>query len=131
MLSNRDIEFMRKSREEIRSKRTYEVILYGETVTGKHPVTGEEIIDKFSHEVDAVVMEVSVRTAVDRYRHDGIEVRAGDIVIDISLKDVPDEITSESVTSLKYKEIDYTVVASADLGLGGYNRIEVVGRRTQ
>src|SRR5699024_3614020 len=107
------------------------VDIHGEIVIEKHPVTGEEMVEEYSHEMDAVVTEVSVRTSVDRYRNDGIEIRTGDIIVDLSLIDVPEGVTSETILSVGYNGLNYTVVASDNLGLGGYNRIEVIGRRTQ
>jgi len=131
MLSKQDVDFIQTAREEIRINRMHLVDIHGEIVIEKHPVTGEEMVEEYSHEMDAVVTEVSVRTSVDRYRNDGIEIRTGDIIVDLSLIDVPEGVTSETILSVGYNGLNYTVVASDNLGLGGYNRIEVIGRRTQ
>lgn len=131
MLSKQDVELIRSTREEVRNNRMHEITIYGVNITGKHPITGEPIDEPYEEIVNAVVTEVSVRTSVERYRHDGIEIRTGDIIVDISLDDMPEDITEESVEKIVYDDIEHTVVAADKLGLGGFNRVEIIGRRTQ
>jgi len=128
MLTDNDVDFMRSSQESIRSKREKLVKVYSEVESGEHPISGELIIDKRTDEMPAVVTEVSVRTSLDRRLDDGIEIRTGDILVDILLKDVPEGVSNNDMLSLKYDGEDYTVLAADKLGLAGFNRIEIIGR---
>lgn len=129
MLSESDIDLIRSTREEVRKNRTLTVTLVGENIIEKNPITGEEVVVPFEEDVVAVVTEISVRTAVDRYLNEGIEVRTGDIIVDISYEDIPGNINNESLSDIVYGGLVYTVVSTDSLGLGGYNRVEVIGRR--
>lgn len=129
MLSKEDVNFIRDVREEVRENRTKEISVKGVNVVGNNPINGEAIEEPYEEDVEAVVTEVSVRTAVDRYLISGVEVRTGDIIVDISIEDMPNNISSESVEEVIYDERVYIVVSSDKLGLGGYNRVEILGRR--
>lgn len=129
MLTDKDIRFIKSVREEIRTNRTREITVRGTNFVGEDPMTGEKVDEPFEEEIGAVVTEVSVRTSVDRYLDAGIEIRTGDIIVDISIGDLPEEITSESIEDLDYDGKTYVVIASDKLGLGDYNRVEVIGRR--
>jgi|SRR5699024_2121577 len=128
MLSEGDVDFIRTSREQIRTRRTKLVKVYSEVETGEHPVSGEVIIEKRTDEISAVITEVSVKTSIDRYMDEGVEILTGDIIVDISMKDVPEGVTNDDMLSVKYDGDDYKVLAADKLGLGGYNRIEILGR---
>lgn len=130
MLTNRDIEYIRESREYIRGNREDEVTLIGEQEGEEDPVTGESDNTPYEKEIDAVVTMVSVRTAVDRSMSEGIEIQKGDITVDINIGDMPEGITAETIEYVKFDDVKYTVINSNKLGLGEINRIEVLGRRT-
>lgn len=130
MLTNRDIEYIRESREYIRGNREDEVTLIGEQEGEEDPVTGESDNTPYEKEVDAVVTMISVRTAVDRSMSEGIEIQKGDITVDINIGDMPEDITAETIEYVKFDGVKYTVINSNKLGLGEINRIEVLGRRT-
>lgn len=131
MLDDKDLAFMRRARLEVREKRESEITLSGNVLTGKHPVTGEPIHEDVSEIVNAIVTTISVRTQVERYVHDGVEIRSGDIVVDISRKDVPEGFTDESTDYFVYDDVEYMVVSGYGLGMGGYNRLELLGRRSK
>lgn len=131
MLDDKDLAFMRRARLEIRGKRESEITISGNVLTGKHPVTGEPIYKEVTETVNAIVTVISVRTQVERYVHDGIEIRSGDIIVDISRKDVPEGFTDESTDTVIYNGIEYAVVSGYMLGMGGYNRLELLGRRSK
>lgn len=131
MLTNKDIELIRSTREDVRGNRTIPIILYSEIENGKHPISGEPIIDSREDSVDAIVSEVSVRTSLDRRMENGIEIFTGDILIDVSLEDMPEGVTGDDVVKVKYVEKDYTVLAADYIGLGGFNRVEFIGRLTK
>src|SRR5690625_3446685 len=123
-----DIDYIRSSRKEIRTHRTKEVTLYSESIVGRNPVNNEPIIEKSTDDVDAVVTEVSVRPSLDRRMEDGFEIRTGDIIVDINIDDMPSGITGDDVITLDYDDKNYMVMAADKLGLGGYNRVEIIGR---
>lgn len=129
MLTKGDIDFIKSVREEIRINRKKNVVITGTNIVGSNPITGEIINNPFSEEVEAVVTEVSVRTAVDRYLNEGVEVRTGDIIVDISLIDLPSDITDESIDNVIHGGKSYKVITSDYLGMGEDNRLEVIGRR--
>jgi len=131
LLTANDVGFIQQSRKEIRTLRTVPVILIGDIVLGEHPITKEPIVEPFEHEVTAIVTEVSVRTSLDRRMDDGIEIRTGDILVDISIDEMPEGVTNDDLISLNYDGKDYTVLAADKIGLGGYNRIEIIGRLTK
>lgn len=128
-LTDKDVEFIRESREEIRDNRMYDIKIYGEDIVKNHPVTGEPTDEPYEKIVPAVVTRVSVRTAVDRKFNEGIEIESGDIIVDISLKDMPEDIDEDTIEKVKYDDQDFIVITTAKLGLAEFNRIEIIGRR--
>lgn len=128
MLTDKDVQLIRDSRKQIRGHREKPVIITGKQITGRNPITGEKIEADVDVPVNAVVTEVSVRTAVDRYLSEGIEVLTGDIIVDVNIEDT--DFREDDVVSMTYDGSTYTVVAAARLGLGGYNRMEFIGRLT-
>lgn len=129
MLTDKDITFIKSVREEIRTNRRNDVLVKGENIVSNDPITGEVVEEPFEENVKAVVTVVSVRTAVDRYLDSGIEVISGDVIVDITLEDMPEGVDEESIDEFVYEDVKYKVIASAKLGLGGFNRVEVIGRR--
>lgn len=131
MLSKKDIELIVSTREDVRKLRTKDIYLYGSATTGRHPVTKEPIVVEIEYPLKAVVTEVSLRTSVDRYRHLGVEILTGDVIIDISYQDVPDGLTTDEMEYVKHDDLRFTVLSAVKLGLGGVNRVVILGRRTQ
>lgn len=129
MLTKDDIKFIKNVREDVRENRKYGITIKGEYIAEENPITGELIEEPYEEEIEAVITEVSVRTSVDRYLDSGIEVRTGDVIIDISIGDMPDEIDNKTIKGFDYDGKSFTVISSDKLGLGGYNRVEVIGRR--
>lgn len=129
MLSDRDISYIKSVREEIRENRRTDVLVEGKNITDNDPITGETVEEPFEEVIRAVVTVVSVRTSVDRYLESGIEIVSGDVIVDISLDDLPEDVDEANIDGFSYDSVKYKVVASAKLGLGGYNRVEAIGRR--
>lgn len=129
MLTDDDKKFILNARNEMQKNRYKQVKLYGEIVTGKHPITKEPIIKPVEFELPAVVSEVSVRTSLDRRMDNGIEIHTGDILVDIDIDIMP--MSNDEVITLDYDDKNYTVLAADKLGLGGYNRVEIIGRLTK
>lgn len=128
-LLDEEVEFIRQSREEIRDNRMKEIKIYGENIVECHPVTGEPVDEPYEKTVNAVVTRISVRTSVDRKYDEGIEIESGDIIVDISLKDIPEDIDLHSINKVKYDGQDFIAITTAKLGLSEDNRIELIGRR--
>lgn len=130
MLTDGDKEFILQARSEMQANRFKDITIYGETVTGYHPITKEPIIETVKFDsIPAVVSEVSVRTSLDRRMDNGIEIRTGDILVDIDIDTMP--MSNDDVLTLDYDGKNYTALAADKLGLGGYNRIEIIGRLTK
>lgn len=129
MLSKEDIGWIKSIREDVRENRTEVIAIESDNVVDKHPVTGEPINEPLVFNVDAVVTEISVRTAVDRYQTNGIEIRTGDVIFDVSLSDVPEGVTGESIRRIKHRGLKHKVLSADYLGIGEVNRLEMLGRR--
>lgn len=130
MLVDKDIEYMRSSREEIREKRTRKIKITGRELLHYNPITDEKEYGEIEYTVDAVISEVSVRTSVDRYMEQGIEIFTGDLIVDISLIDMP-ELENEDIKYITHRDVKYTAITADTLGLGEDNRVEIIGRRTK
>ncbi|MFS0562620.1 hypothetical protein AB1K91_17990 [Terribacillus sp. 179-K 1B1 HS] len=132
MLSEKDIAFIKQANEDIRINRQYEVTLHWiEVVPGEaDPWTGqptEATQQPKEIEIQAVVTEVSVgSTDAERELQSGILVEEGDIIVDVLLGALP--VDYRKITSVTYDGEDYEIVGADKLGLGGYNRVEMVGR---
>lgn len=129
MLTKKDIEYIQQTREEMQKNRFKPVVVIGEIEDGYHPITKEPILETIEYEVRAVVSEVSVRTSLDRRMDNGIEIRTGDIIVDIDIDDMP--MSNDEAQYVDYDGKEYTVLAADKLGLGGYNRVEIIGRLTK
>lgn len=129
MLSKEDIGWIKSIREDVRENRTEVIAIESDNVVDKHPITGEPINKPLVFNVDAVVTEISVRTAVDRYQTNGIEIRTGDVIFDVSLSDVPEGVTGESIRRIKHRDLKHKVLSADYLGIGEVNRLEMLGRR--
>lgn len=130
MLVDKDIEYMRSSREEIREKRTRKIKITGRELLHYNPITDEKEYGEIEYTVDAVISEVSVRTSVDRYMEQGIEIFTGDLIVDVSLIDMP-ELENEDIKYITHRDVKYTAITADTLGLGEDNRVEIIGRRTK
>lgn len=134
MLNRADLDFIRSSRKEIRTLREEIVTLSIRTMTGSHPVTDEPIYDVTEVIKPAVVTHVTSITGSSLSNNntmtDGIKAITGDISVDINLEDFPKGVKPEDVNLMEYGDVTYKVVAFGTLGLGGSNRVELLGRRT-
>lgn len=129
MLNADDIDFIRESREEIRVHRMREVGLIFKVATNKDPVTGESIEKDVKVEVDAIVTVISTDRVLRKYMEMGVEYKTGDIIVDVSKKDFPEEYFYEDLYAIEYLGENYIDLAPVYLGLGEYNRYEFLGRR--
>lgn len=132
MLTDKDIAFMKSSREQIQTKREQTISL--EIEGGYyHELTGEFIEENVSKEVVAILTERSSRTAPELVRQDGSEVREGDLWLSISRTELEriDLYTTSDYDSIKYiidKDRRYRVVAHDRKGIGDMNRLELLAK---
>lgn len=134
MLNKADLNFIQNSRKEIRTLREESVTLSIRTITGSHPVTDELIYDVTEVIKPAVVTKVTSvggsSLSNDNEMTDSIKIVTGDISVDINLEDFPKGTNPEDVNLMMYNDVTYKVVSFGTLGLGGNNRVELLGRRT-
>lgn len=132
MLSEKDIAFIKQANEDIRINRQYEVTLHWiDEVPGEaDPWTGEptESTQQPKNEtIQAVVTEVSTGSAdAERELSSGILIEEGDIIVDALLGSLP--VDYRKINAVTYDGEEFEVVGADKLGLGGYNRAEMVGR---
>lgn len=132
MLTNKDVSFMRESREQIRKLREHIIVLFTEEVNGVHPGTGEELIENKTYDgIPAVVKVITLESRDSIYLENSEKLRTGDVVIDISIGDLPNGVDYKDIVGFEYNDDDYTAVTSYELGISEYNRIEVGGRLTK
>lgn len=129
MLTDKDIEIIKEARDEIQRNRYVPVTVIGELISGKHPITGEPIKKPVRQDLPAIVSEVSVRTALDRRLHGGIKMFTGDIIADIDIDLLT--LDNDDIHFIDYDDKNYTVLAAVKIGLGEYNRVEIIGRLTE
>lgn len=129
MLTIGDISFIQQAREEIRINRMRSVELIFKVIEGKHPVTEEPIEKTEVVEVDAVVTVISTDRILRKYMELGMEYRTGDIIVDVSIGDLPDEFDYTKLDSVIYLGESFIDVAPIMLGMGKFNRYEFLCRR--
>lgn len=129
MLSGDDILFMKEAREEIRTNRTKVIGLVFKVTTEKDPVTGESIEKDVIVEVNAVVTVISTDRVIRKYIELGVEYKTGDIIVDVSREDFPEDFFYEDLHAIQYLGESYIDLAPVYLGMGDYNRYEFLGRR--
>lgn len=129
MLNASDIDFIKGNRRDITAHRTSPITFIGEQQIGEHLITGEPITEQVTAETVAVVYEITSAFKFDRELDEGVDVKNGDLWIDVDLRDMagfsPDEIKS-----VNYRDVNYTVMSADSVGLGEDNRVQIVGRRT-
>lgn len=131
MLTNKDIEFMQKTRQEIVHNRQRKLILTVEGEVERDPITGvEKPTESYELTVDSVVTDRTSRVAAERRIQDQAEVVEGDIWFSISI-DQLDGLNTESIKYALHNEVKYAVVAQDPKGIGEYNRYEFVGKRVK
>lgn len=128
MLSNKDVEFIREAREEIRTHREIPVTLIIEGETVKDLITGDEFENNVQEDVNAVVTVISTDRVIRWAMSLGVEYLSGDVIVDVSKKDFPEGSSYRDVKKFRYAGVEYKVLAPAMLGLGEFNRFEFLGR---
>src|SRR5699024_4224132 len=132
MLTNKDVSFMRESREQIRKLREHTIDLFTEEVNGVHPGTGEELIENKTYVgIVSVVKDLTLESRDSIYVEISEELRTGDVVIDISIGDLLNGVDYKVIVGFEYNDDNYTTITSYELGISEYNRIEVGGRLTK
>lgn len=130
MLTDADIEFMKRNREEITAKRTHDITVYYAGEVSYDPITNEPIgVVPGERVVPSVVTEISSTASANSERSliDGILIETGDIWFSVNI-DLIEDIVGK-ITSVKYDEVDYEVLAKDKKGIGKRNRIEFLGRK--
>lgn len=127
MLTDKDAEWIKNNRRETTRHRTNLIATVWETVTGSHPLTGEETVDETIIGINALVTE-----AVSLYRSQlnqiqGFVIEEGDLWVDIDIDDITRPL--DEFKRLTYLGDDYIVVVRVQAGLGMVNRLIVVARR--
>src|SRR5699024_3485297 len=129
MLTNKDVSFMRESREQIRKLREHTIVLFTEEVTGVHPGTGEELIENKTYDgIPAVVKVITLESRDSIYLENSEKLRTGDVVIDISIGDLRNEFNYKDIVGFDDDDDNYTTITSYELSISEYKRIEVGGR---
>lgn len=129
MLTKQDIEMIRDTRAEITDNRqtpitiAYEGAGTEDDITGE--ITGGETVKR---DVMSVVTEISSAAGANHERLliNGIAVEKGDVWLSIDFALIAD--IADKIDKLRYDGVWYAVMASDKKGLGGPNRVEVLGR---
>src|SRR5690625_1158894 len=127
MLNESDIDFIRESRTEILSHRTYAVeFTYTETV---YDMVGTPIGKQTkSRAVEAIVTEISSASGANAERtiEGGVVFDEGDIKVDVSINLIED--IADIVDKLSHDGKEYEITAIDKKGIGERNRYEIIGR---
>lgn len=127
MLNAEDIEFMKRTQDEVYTLRQRPIsVTYVDKI--RDDFTGELIGEsEVSIEVKAVITEISTRSKDgSRYVRDGIEYEQGDIKVDIKLEYI--EEIADKLTRAVFDGKTYELLGGDRKGIGKRNRIEYVGR---
>lgn len=135
MLTDKDIKFMKETRNEVIEKRRRPIILTLEGDKIRNPLTGVwENGTARQEEVLSVVTDRTSRVASEKRIKDQAAIIEGDIWFSISV----DELTRvgldtvQGVENIRYVDhngVRYSVGSSDPKGIGEYNRFEFVGKR--
>lgn len=131
MLTEKDIEFIRKNRQEVVENRRRPLLLQVETEAVRNPITGvTESGGTIEKEVLSVVTDRTSRVAAERRLQNQAEVLEGDIWFSISIEQLAD-INTENIRYAIHNGVKYAVVSQDPKGIGEYNRYEFVGKRVK
>ncbi len=127
MITEWDIEFMRKTRAEMVAGRQSDIILYYKDGGAVDPITNEPIGEIKEKPAVSVVTEIASQVKIDRLLENGIQVEKGDIWFSVPI----DYLTGilEDIVQVKYDGNIYEVLSKDKKGIGARNRAEFVGRR--
>ena len=129
MLNDADIEFIRGNREEMTHNRQTLITIAYESAGTVDEITGEETGgDTVKRDVMSVVTEISSSAGSNHERIliDGVAVEKGDVWLSIAYGLIAD--IASKFDRIYYDGEWYAVMASDKKGLGGTNRVEVIGR---
>ena len=125
MLNNADKEFMKQARKEMVFNRETPVIVSYEGPGTVDDITGEVYPgETITRDVLAVVTEIT--GAEERLIMNGVEVETGDVRVDIDIDLVSD--IDRKIERILYDDRNYVILALDKKGIGGPNRVEIVGR---
>lgn len=126
MLSDEDIDYMKTSSDEIKTKRKRIIEVIYE-VGDKNPITGEpEGVREVVREVESVVTEVSAYGSAERYLSNGFEYEKGDLQISIQIELIED--IAELIEQISHDGRRYVIIAMDKKGIGKRNRYEMIAR---
>src|SRR5699024_1608389 len=132
MLTNKDVSFMRESREQIRKLCEHTIVLFTEEVNGVHPGTGEELIENKTYDgITAVVKVITLEYRDSINLENSEKLCTGEVVIDIYIGELLNGVDYKDIVGFEYNDDNYTTITSYELGISEYNRIEVGGRLTK
>lgn len=129
MLTRSDIEFIKKSREEIIENRTDPIILYHNRVIGEDKLTGDPIYEQVEEEVSGTWRTYISQSpgTDDRQIIDGVVADIGDVFAEFGL-----DVNLDDVDKVKHVPTGtYWSIKGVDLvGIGEPNRQYVLLGRT-
>lgn len=129
MLTEHDRAFIRETRKELTAGREKPITIEYKGDAVYDDITGEEIGEHHgTRDLQAVVTEITTiaDSGIERILIDGVAVEKGDITLSVEYEFI--EEIAELIDRIYYDTKWYAVMALDKKGLGGYNRIEVLGR---
>lgn len=129
MFTEEDRLLVRETRKELTAGRTKPITIEYKGAGTVDDITGEIIGGQPGRlDVMAVVTEITsaAGTGIERILINGVEVEKGDIILSVDYDLVADIVAK--IERVVYDGKQYAVMALDKKGLGGYNRIEVLGR---
>lgn len=131
MLTDADIELIKRTRAEITQNRTDSVIIYQRQLTGEDPFTGDKTYEDIPTTVEATWTRLTSQSAGgagDAIEYvNGVRVEPGNVIANFDIEDVDFEGVRD-VMHVKSGE-RYTVKAYDTVGLGEDNRHYVLLER--
>lgn len=127
MISQNDIQYMRKAHREIYEKRMKPVLIVDEVDEGKTDPFGQPIKTVKETEVMAVVTYLSAYTNTEDLGYFGYVYQDGDTKFDVDEEFYP--VSKDLPTYIEYEGIRYHTVYGKPKGIGVRNRTEFIGRR--
>lgn len=132
MLSEKDIEFMQQTRQEVIHNRRRVITFVLESDPQRNPLTGAyEKTSQREVEVLSVVTDRTSRVAAERRIREQAEIEEGDIWFSVSISQLEkaDIKDNKSIKYVIHNGEKYRVVSDDPKGIGEYNRYEFVGKR--